>query len=84
MTSINLEEFNFPSRFKKPDMNKTILDIIIASNYDIHSQSITKEHTGKRLLNIAATLLERGYSLDTEIEPLLDVHGNVKPLKIKE
>lgn len=79
--SINMEKFNYPSHFKKPNMDKTILESLIEAHDGIHGQSIAKEHSGKKLLTVIVSLLKRNHSLDEKINPLLDSNGNVKPLK---
>ena len=62
-------------------MAVTILEALRNADYNLNSllgghpaiQTMAKEQ-----LHNAVTLLEKGYGLNDEVEPLLEKHGNVK------
>lgn len=65
----------------------TILEAL--QNANSNMGSAIKGHTfilpmAKDQLNNAVTLLEKGYSLEDEVEPLLEQYGNVDEVPYKE
>lgn len=61
-------------------MSVSILEALQNANYNI--DNISKMGIGllplvKQQLNNAVVLLEKGYSIDDEVEPLLEKYGNV-------
>jgi hypothetical protein len=60
-------------------MSVTILDALRNAQYNLCEGRIAMQHTiGKEQLNNAVTLLNKGYSLDDEVEPLLEKYGEVE------
>lgn len=60
-------------------MSVSILEALQNANYNLSNVSIMPRllPLAKEQLNNAVTLLEKGYSLCTEVEPLLEEYGNV-------
>jgi len=59
-------------------MSVTIMEALQNAQYNL----VKGEHPFQRAigceqLNNAVILLEKGYSLSTEVEPLLEKHGNI-------
>ena len=61
-------------------MAVTILEALQNANYNLdHAQRLPAIiPLAKEQLNNAVTLLEKGYDLDDEVEPLLEEHGDVE------
>ena len=60
-------------------MSVTIIDALRNAQYNLCEGKIAMQHTiGKEQLNNAVTLLNKGYDLNTEVEPLLDEYGEVE------
>lgn len=66
-------------------MSVTILEALQNANYNIRNASMTFQlQMGKEQLNNAVTLLDKGYDLYDEVDPLLDEYGNVDDVPEKE
>ena len=62
----------------------TILEALQNANYNIRSGISIGMILAKDQLNNAVTLLEKGYGLYDEIEPLIEQYGNVDNVPEKE
>ena len=58
-------------------MSVTILEALQNANYNIQSGEQLGLMMAKDQLNNATILLEKGYSINDEVEPLLEEHGAV-------
>jgi len=59
-------------------MSVTIFEALLNAHYNICKAQLPIQLTlGKDQLNNAVTLLEKGYKLTDEVEPLLDKYGEV-------
>lgn len=58
-------------------MSVSIFEAFQNANYNIQNNGAIGIMMGKDQLNNAVTLLEKGYSLEHEVEPLLDEFGHV-------
>jgi len=59
-------------------MAVTILEALENANYNIRNNGGVGLMIAKDQLNNAVILLEKGYELHEEVEPLLDEHGAVE------
>ena len=59
-------------------MSVTILESLRNADFNIQNNGSLGIHISKNQLHNAVVLLENGYSLDDEIEPLLERYGNVE------
>jgi hypothetical protein len=66
-------------------MSVSILEALQAADYNLSNVNNYLQVTiaGEQVHN-AVTLLEKGYSLDDEVEPLLDQYGSVEDVPDKE
>ncbi len=62
----------------------TIYECLQNANHNLRDEDAFANTIGKRQLNNAVVLLEKGYSLDDEVEPLLKKHGKVENVPEKE
>lgn len=58
-------------------MSVTILEALQNANYNIQSGQPVGLMMAKDQLNNATVLLEKGYGISEEVEPLLEKHGSV-------
>lgn len=65
-------------------MSVTIFEALQNANYNITYNGSIGLALAKEQLNNATTLLEKGYSLDDKVEPLLEEFGNVSDVPKKE
>ena len=66
-------------------MSVTILEALQGADHNLKRPSITPiEAMGKRQLHNAVILLEKGYSVYEEVEPLLEKYGRVDAVPRKE
>ena len=62
-------------------MTVTILEALQNANYNLDNVKVLGMQLiplVKSQLNNAVVLLEKGYSLDTEVEPLFEMYGDVE------
>jgi len=59
----------------------TIFEVLQNANKFLKSKEPIVLMLAKDQINDAVTLLEKGYNLETEIEPLLKKYGNVDKVK---
>ena len=59
-------------------MAVTILEALQNADYNISNNGELGVMMGKNQLHNAAVLLEKGYSIYDEVEPLLEKHGTVE------
>ncbi len=60
-------------------MSVTIHECLQNAHYNLCEAKIAMQHTmGKEQLNNAVTLLNKGYSLEDEVEPLLEQYGSAE------
>lgn len=59
-------------------MAVTILECLQNADYNIRNNGYAGAQVAKRQLHNAVTLLEKGYSLNEEVEPLLEEFGDVE------
>lgn len=64
-------------------MSVTILEALQNANYNIQNNNPVGLFFAKGQLNNAVVLLEKGYSLDDEVEPLLEKYGDVNSVPEK-
>jgi len=62
----------------KINMSVSILEALQNANYNLKSNGQLGAMIAKDQLNNAVTLLEKGYSLDDEVEPLLEKYGSIE------
>lgn len=65
-------------------MSVSILEALQNANYNLQSGQSFGMMVAKRQLNNAVVLLEKGYGLDEEVEPLLELYGDVDSVPDKE
>lgn len=65
-------------------MAVTILEALQNANYNIQNNGQLGVMFAKEQINNAVTLLEKGYSLEEEVEPLLDEYGSVENVPDKD
>jgi len=66
-------------------MSVTILEALMNAEFNLCQGVPGIQHVlGKDQLHNAVTLLEKGYSLDDEVEPLLEQYGAVGDVPEKE
>lgn len=65
-------------------MSVSILEALQNADYNITNNGVLGANIAKRQLHNAVTLLEKGYSLDDEVEPLLEQYGEVDSVPDKE
>lgn len=66
-------------------MAATILEALQNANHNLKAGFIPFQVLiAKDQLNNAVTLLEKGYGLEDEVDPLLDEHGSVDEVPDKE
>ncbi len=66
-------------------MAVTILEALINAQINlVEGQMAIQKQIGAAQLNNAIVLLEKGYSVDDEVEPLLDKYGTVENVPEKE
>ena len=59
-------------------MSVTILEALQNADYNIQKNGMIGVKLGKEQLHNGVNLLEKGYTLDTLVEPLLEKHGTVE------
>lgn len=60
-------------------MSVSILEALQNANYNLQNAVIPMQTAiAKEQLNNAVVLLEKGYSIYDEVEPLLEKHGNLE------
>jgi hypothetical protein len=65
-------------------MSVTVLEALQNANYNFKTNLPFGVNLAKNQLNNAVTLLEKGYGLDEEVEPLLEQYGDVENVPEKE
>lgn len=65
-------------------MTVTILEALQNANYNLQKNGAIGVILAKNQLKNAVVLLEKGYSLNKEIEPLLDKYGSVESVPEKK
>lgn len=66
-------------------MSITIHECLQNAQYNLCDGKIAMQHKiGKEQLNNAVTLLNKGYSLEDEVDPLLDQYGEVENVPDKK
>lgn len=65
-------------------MSVSILEALQNADYNIQNNGSVGAMFAKEQLHNAVTLLEKGYGLDDEVEPLLEKHGKVSEVPEKE
>lgn len=56
----------------------TIRDTLENANYNLQNNGKIGESLGKQQLHNAVTLIEKGYSLETDIDELLSIHKSIE------
>lgn len=64
-------------------MSVTILEALVNADYDIQNNGIIGLMLAKEQLHNAVTLLEKEYSINDKIEPLLERYGTVESVPSK-
>ena len=65
-------------------MSVTILEALRNANYNIQIDRKWALNITKAQLNNAVTLLNKGYSIDDEVEPLIEKYGDIDNVPNKE
>ena len=65
-------------------MSVSILEALQNADYNIQNNGGLGLSIAKNQLHNAVMLLEKGYSLDDEVEPLLEKYGSVDAVPEKE
>lgn len=65
-------------------MSVTILEALQNADYNIQNNGSMGVMIAKEQLHNAVTLLEKGYDVEDEVEPLLEKHGKVSEVPEKE
>ena len=65
-------------------MSVTILESLRNADFNIQNNGSLGIHFAKNQLHNAVVLLENGYSLDDEIEPLLERYGDIESIPEKQ
>jgi len=65
-------------------MSVTILEALMNADYNIQKNGAIGLMLAKGQLHNAVELLDRGYSVDDEVEPLLEKYGKVENVPDKE
>ena len=66
------------------EMSVTILESLRNADFNIQNNGSLGIHIAKNQLHNAVVLLENGYSLDDEIEPLLERYGDIESIPEKQ
>jgi hypothetical protein len=64
-------------------MSVSILEALQNADYNIRNNGALGAMLAREQLHNAVTLLEKGYSLSDEVEPLLEEHGDVESVPEK-
>lgn len=64
-------------------MSVTILEALQNADFNIQRNGAIGASIAKGQLHNAVVLLEKGYTLDDEVEPLLEQYGNVESVPEK-
>lgn len=64
-------------------MSVTVLEALQNADYNIRNNGGIGLMLAKSQLHNAVTLLEKGYGLDDEVEPLLEQYGDVESVPEK-
>ena len=59
-------------------MSVSILETLLNADYNINKNEFTALSVARSQLHNAVVLLEKGYSIYTEVEPLLSKYGSVE------
>ena len=65
-------------------MSVTILEALMNADSNIQTAGSVGLFIAKDQLHNATALLAKGYSLDDEVEPLLEKYGKVESVPLKE
>jgi hypothetical protein len=65
-------------------MSVTILEALQNANYNIQAGYLFAMGIAKSQLNNAVVLLEKGYDIKEDVEPLLEQYGDVDSVPDKE
>lgn len=65
-------------------MSVSILEALQNANYNIKENGMIGLQIAKDQLNNAVTLLEKGYTLHEQVEPLLEKYGEAEKVPNKE
>lgn len=65
-------------------MSVTILEALQNADYNLQNNGVVILNIARKQLPNAVVLLEKGYDLYDEVEPLLERHGNVESVPEKE
>lgn len=59
-------------------MSVSILECLQNADYNLQNNQVLGARLAKDQVHNATVLLEKGYGLETEVEPLLDEYGSVE------
>ena len=65
-------------------MSVTVLEALLNADYNLQSSGSIGVMLAKEQIHNAVVLLEKGYSVDEEVEPLLEKYGEVENVPVKE
>ena len=65
-------------------MSVTILEALQNADYNLQNNGVVILNIARTQLHNAVVLLEKGYGLYDEVEPLLERHGDVESVPEKE
>ncbi len=65
-------------------MAVTILEVLQNADYNLQNNGMIGLKLAKEQLHNAVELINKGYNLDDEVEPLLEKYGGIDKVSLKE